>query len=191
MASLEELASVFNLGASSEGDWTTLAKVSAVNPDGSLTCYLSGSASPSNVADYCGAQAGDVTLVLVSKGKARAIAIQGGSSPAVLYDDATGTTGTVTLSSSAANFEHMRIYARKSNGQNQCVSADVYAPNGKYANLTVFEPSSGNSGMWFASRTVYINGTSISTNNYANGFIGSSPYGGNSNEVAIYRVEAW
>jgi len=55
----------------------------------------------------------------------------------------------------------------------------------------VFEPSSSNSGAWWASRTVYINGTSITTSNYANGFIGSSPYGGNSNEVAIYRVEAW
>lgn len=108
-----------------------------------------------------------------------------------LYYNATGTTDAVTLSVTAANFNFMRIYFRKSTGQNQCCSADVFLPNQKYVDLTVFEPSSSNSGMWFASRQVYINGTSITTNNNANGFIGGSPYGGNANEVAIYRVEAW
>lgn len=127
MASLEQLADVFNLGAPKEGDWTTLGKVSAVNPDGSLTCYLSGSASPSNVADYCGAQAGDVTLVLVSKGKARAIAIQGGSGG--------GASGDVDWTQSTyADGYYMR------RGKTVTVVCESYgsitAPNGSYA--TVF-----------------------------------------------------
>lgn len=109
----------------------------------------------------------------------------------VLYDDATGTTGAITLSSSAANFDHMKIYFKKSNGQGQCASIDVYQPNQKYANLTIFEPYSADSLTWFASKTVYINGTSMSVYDYANGKIDSSPSGGNQNEVAIYRIEAW
>lgn len=108
-----------------------------------------------------------------------------------LYNNSTGTTDAVTLSVTAANFNFMRIYFKKSSGQNQCSSVDVFSPNQKYANLTVFEPDSGNSAMWFASRTVYINGTSISTYNSVGGQVSSSPSCGSGNEVAIYRVEAW
>lgn len=108
-----------------------------------------------------------------------------------LYNNSTGTTDAVTLSVTAANFNFMRIYFKKSSGQNQCSSVDVFSPNQKYANLTVFEPDSGSSAMWFASRTVYINGTSISTYNSVGGQVSSSPSCGSSNEVAIYRVEAW
>lgn len=108
-----------------------------------------------------------------------------------LYNNSTGTTDAVTLSVTAANFNFMRIYFKKSSGQNQCSSVDVFSPNQKYANLTVFEPDSGSSTMWFASRTVYINGTSISTYDSVGGQVSSSPTCGSGNEVAIYRVEAW
>lgn len=176
-----------------KGNSTAYGSVESVNADGSYQVKLNASSTTTRAARLCDASAGDRVLVLIqANGHCAAIGRVGGNGgPVALYDDATGTTGAVTLSSSAANFEHMRIYARKSNGQNQCVSVDVYNPNGKYANITVFEPSSENSGAWWASRTVYINGTSITTDNNANGFIGGSPYGGSSNEVAIYRVEAW
>lgn len=115
----------------------------------------------------------------------------GGSTgtPTVLYYNATGTTGTVTLSASANNYTYMRIYFRKSSGENSCGSVDVYSPNGKRVNLTIFEPDS--SALWFASRTVSISGTSITTYSSVGGQVSSSPSAGSGNEIAIYRVEAW
>ena len=111
----------------------------------------------------------------------------------VLYTNDSGTTGTVTLSKSAANFDHMRIYFRKTNDVNQCASVDVYNPNGKYASLFVTNPRSANSDMWTAGRMVLISGTSItnSSGGYAEAQIGSGSSGNGDNRVAIYRVEAW
>ena len=159
-----------------------------VNSLGAKTIYV-GNAAPNSTTNPLRWNAYDMVYFMFDGSTYRYIT----KAPlkTTLYYNATGTTDAVTLSVTAANFNFMRIYFRKSTGQNQCCSVDVFLPNQKYVDLTVFEPSSSNSGMWFASRQVYINGTSITTNNNANGFIGGSPYGGNANEVAIYRVEAW
>ena len=111
--------------------------------------------------------------------------------PDVLYYNSSGTTGTVTLSASAANYDHMRIYFFKTNDLNQCASVDLYNPNGKYAALFVINPRSANSDMWTAGRMVYINGTSITNQNYAEAQIGATTNGNGNNNVSIYRVEAW
>lgn len=111
--------------------------------------------------------------------------------PDVLYQDGTGTTGTVTLSASAANYDHMRIYFRKSNDNWQCASTDLYDPNGKYASLFVMNPRNANSDMWAAGKVVYINGTSITNQDYAEAQIGANTSGNSNNNVAIYRIEAW
>lgn len=113
------------------------------------------------------------------------------SSVDVLYYEEYGTTGTVTLSQSAANYDHMRIYFRKVNGQNQRGSVDVFSPNGQYVNMTVFEPYHSQSVTWFASKTSHIQGSSISVYDYSSGRINSSPTSGSGDEIAIYRVEAW
>lgn len=116
-----------------------------------------------------------------------------GTATDVLYADDSGTTGTVTLSKSAANYDHMRIFFRKTNDVLQCASVDVYEPNGKYASLFVANPRSAYTDMWTAGRLVLISGTSItnSTNGYAEAQIGSGTSGNGDNRVAIYRVEAW
>lgn len=79
MDGLDGLAQALGITDRKDADWHVLAKVSAVNPDGSLTVYMAGSLNPTTVDAYCDAQAGDVVCVLISKGKARAIARKGGT----------------------------------------------------------------------------------------------------------------
>lgn len=109
----------------------------------------------------------------------------------VLFNDSNGSTQAITLSDSAANYDYMRIYFKKSSGYNGYSTTDVYKPNGKVVDLTIFEPYRNNSVTWFASKTVTISGTTISSYDYSNGQISSSPASGSQNEIAIYRVEAW
>ena len=192
MDGLDGLAQALGITDRKDADWHVLAKVSAVNPDGSLTVYMAGSLNPTTVDAYCDAQAGDVVCVLISKGKARAIARKGGAlAPDVLYYEEYGTTGTVTLSHSAADYEHMRVFFRKVNGQNQRGSVDVFSPDGQYVNMTVFEPYHSQSVTWYASKTAHIQGAAISVYDYSSGRINSSPTSGSGDEIAIYRVEAW
>ena len=80
MDGLDTLAQALGITDKKDADWHTLAKVSAVNQDGTLTVYMGGSLNPTTVDAYCDAQAGDVVCVLISKGKARAIATRGGAS---------------------------------------------------------------------------------------------------------------
>ena len=79
MDGLDGLAQALGITDRKDADWHVLAKVSAVNPDGSLTVYMAGSLNPTTVDAYCDAQAGDVVCVMISKGKARAIARKGGT----------------------------------------------------------------------------------------------------------------
>lgn len=170
---------------------TAYGTVSSVNPDGSYQVRLNASATTTRCAKLCDAEAGDRVLVLIqANGHCAVIGRVGGSMGAVSLFDG-NNTGAVDLSRSAADFSHMRIYYRKVNGQNQCCSQDVYEPNGKNVNLTVFEPYRNNAVTWFASRTVVINGNRITTVDYSNGQISASPTSSNGSEVAIYRVEAW
>ena len=81
MDGLDTLAQALGITDKKDADWHVLAKVSAVNQDGSLTVYMAGSLNPTTIDAYCDAQAGDVVCVLISKGKARAIARKGGSIP--------------------------------------------------------------------------------------------------------------
>lgn len=52
----------------------------------------------------------------------------------VLYNNTSGTTGTVTLSDSAANYTYLEIFYRSS-GDNACGSVKVFSPNGKLVHL--------------------------------------------------------
>lgn len=52
----------------------------------------------------------------------------------VLYNSASGTAGTVTLSDSAANYTYLEIFYRSS-GDNACGSVKVFSPNGKLVHL--------------------------------------------------------
>lgn len=52
----------------------------------------------------------------------------------VLYNNASGTAGTVTLSDSAENYTYIEIFYRTS-GDNACGSVKVFSPNGKLVHL--------------------------------------------------------
>jgi len=113
--------------------------------------------------------------------------------PSILYNNSSGTNGTVSLSASAANYNHMRIFFRSSDGTEFVSSVDVHSPNGKRPNLVVVYDSS--TVMYFKAKTVYINGKSITNNGtgYGEAWVagGSTSGRSNSNYVYITRVEAW
>lgn len=127
-------------------------------------------------------------------------AVMGGKS--VLYNNATGSATSVTLSSSAANFNHMRIYYSTNTAANATSyanggvsSVDVYSPNGKYVELLGAHRISDTQ-VQFRSAIAYVSGTSITVNStsqgmYANISNGSSPAVGKESKTYIYRVEAW
>ena len=109
----------------------------------------------------------------------------------VLYNDASGTTGTVSLSSSASNFNHMRVYATSPYGD---TSVDVYNPNGKSFTMTaVSTDNAGMTTMYFVQQRRTISGTSITVHDNGYAYFDSS---GSSTVSAtayikVIRVEAW
>lgn len=69
----------------------------------------------------------------------------GNANPVVLYDNESGTTGTVELSESAANFSYLEVFAY-SGSSKRSASVKVAAPDGKIA--TLFIPWGGDSSNW-------------------------------------------
>lgn len=53
--------------------------------------------------------------------------------PVVLYNNSSGSNGTITLSETSANFSYIEIFYR--NNDNQYNSIKVYQPNGKNVSL--------------------------------------------------------
>lgn len=118
----------------------------------------------------------------------------------VLYNNAAGSATSVTLSSSAANFNHMRIYYSSNTAANATSytaggvsSVDVYSPNGKYVDLVGAHRISDTC-LQIRAATAYINGTTITVNSqgmYANVNNNAASSVGKEAKTYIYRVEAW
>lgn len=113
--------------------------------------------------------------------------------PTVLYNNSTGTTGTITLSQTAADFTYLKFYFYKNdNNKNQYSSDTFYAPNGKYiacnnwhfANSSLYQDT-------FAIK--YVNEKSVTniTTGYLN--IGSSTtdYNTATSQLIVTRIEGW
>ena len=116
----------------------------------------------------------------------------------VLYNDSTetGTNGTVSLTASASNYNHLRIYyygkSSASTAYKRHGSTDVYSPNGKYVCLSAVAPQSPtSSAVDIACKVVLISGSQITTARATAGNLQSSPAAGVYNEIYITRVEAW
>ena len=81
----------------------------------------------------------------------------------VLYSNASGTTGNITLTDSAANYVRFEIEFMNADALYDVV--DIYEPDGKDVNLSIPFAFTGGANGLFAihSRDITINGTSIST----------------------------
>ena len=121
----------------------------------------------------------------------------------VLYNNAAGSATSVTLSATAANFNHMRIYYSSNTAANATsyanggvASVDVYSPNGKYVDLVGGHRISDTC-VQLRVATAYISGTSITVNSTSQGMYANINNGTTGNSVGkesktyIYRVEAW
>ena len=119
-------------------------------------------------------------------------AIAAANKPTQLYNNTTGSTGTITLAYTAANYNHMRIYYRSNDSEYS--SVDVFTPNGKKVDLLQATPNSGGN-TYLKLRSVTISGTSIATsaNTEATIYNGASSQASSSSKATIYivRVEGW
>ena len=79
--------------------------------------------------------------------------------PTTLYNNTSGTTGTVTLSSSAANFTYIEVFYVDSS-QNEYASTRIYSPNGKRITLSV-PRNEYNQAFYNVGKTMSISGTSM------------------------------
>lgn len=111
MVSMDAFASAFGFDAKSDDVWTTLGKVTAISGT-TVTVLLGGSATPMECEAYCLPVVGDVVFVVISKGKARAIAVKGGGNflkrkpsgtSELPQDTSTGSGFPIVLSDSFSN----------------------------------------------------------------------------------------
>lgn len=103
-----------------------------------------------------------------------------------LYDNTTGTTGTVTLSQTSANFKYLEIFY---NGGGTYGSTKVFTPDGKTASLRTTSQETNNINNYFNCRSVKISGTSITTATYARSvFYSNSNISQANNGVSIVKV---
>lgn len=112
--------------------------------------------------------------------------------PTTLYNNSSGTTGTITLSESAANFSYLEICIMTSYN-NDCFTFKVASPNGKTTVLNwqeVFTVSGAGASNWYVmGRRIQISGTSITTYNNQYGLINiSGDYLETANRGSIVRV---
>ena len=110
--------------------------------------------------------------------------------PTTLYDNASGTNGTVTLSETSANFNYLEIFYGK--GHDTIQSVKVYNPNGKGATLITGYVESTTFAQLQMPR-ILISGTSITKSysglvNLGSNEVIISPTG---NEIQIYKVVGW
>lgn len=107
----------------------------------------------------------------------------------VLYSNSSGTTGTVTLNQTAADFNFLEIIYAK---ENSFHSTRVSAPNNKKANLQLFERAIDRSVQQLIYADVTISGNTISKTYFGciNFGTNGSIIGGNAsdNTILIYKV---
>lgn len=112
-----------------------------------------------------------------------------------LYNNTSGTTGTVTLSETCANFSFLEIFYQDTSSDVSYHSMKIYSPNGgKRANLIIMSKSSlnttGTAKTRLNSKTVSINTTSITVASHEVNFAPSGDQY-NANEIKIVRVDGY
>lgn len=90
------------------------------------------------------------------------------SFPKTLYDNATGTAGTVTLNESVSNYAYIEIYYRnnRDGGDRRYGFVKVYTPNGKIVSIPLIQ-TWDNKNMDIRGKDVLISDTSIAVKSSA------------------------
>lgn len=108
--------------------------------------------------------------------------------PISLYNNSSGTTGTVTLSQSVANFTYIEVYYK--DDWNYCGMTKVYSANGKTA-LLVSNRISSSDGAFIKSRNVKLSGTQIITEYNGNWASWNNSVSDTKTYISIYKVNGY
>lgn len=113
--------------------------------------------------------------------------------PKNLYNNTSGTDGTVTLSETSANFSYFDIFFLDTQGGSKLNSVRVYAPNGKTVNLNSVIKDPTQDVMFFFSSIIQISGTQITFTYKAssNMYAGSATNYSNTNSIKIVRIDGY
>jgi hypothetical protein len=113
-----------------------------------------------------------------------------GSYMTSLYDNSSGTNGTVTLSATSANFTFLEIFFKTSTSS-VVSSTRIYSPNGKVAILSSGYFNSDQTTWTNALKQVTISGTTITPNYYStwNNIWGSDGISFNKQQNEIYIIK--
>lgn len=182
------------------GNWSTVLGSQAY-ASGEIRTYIgtrnikTDGTAANNWFNMSVAKNGSATYSVTSPANFRS-AIAAANQPTQLYNNADGATGTVTLSATAANYNHMRIYFYGKGGSSKDwkrhASVDVYTPNGKVVSLSVSTPiNSGYNGVVIHTKVVTISAKSIASTKYYSANIDTGTGSAASNEIYIVRVEGW
>ena len=79
----------------------------------------------------------------------------------VLYDNSTGTNGTVTLSDSTANYDYLEIYFRTNDSTNYKNSVKIYSPDNALVPLSYPLVAANGTAIYWKTKTVRVSGNSI------------------------------
>lgn len=157
----------------------TYTDINANIPTNNTLAYWNGAYSSSNASNLTYAYQGVIQC-----------------KPTNLYNNTSGTNGTVTLSDTSANYSYLEIFYidNNSNNINEAHSTRIYSPNGKKPNLFLIEASSAT--QTYIRRTLYtISAKTITPTTSVSGYVflnsGSVSHTGNGNYIKIVRVDGW
>ena len=109
----------------------------------------------------------------------------------VLYDNSTGTNGTVTLSDSAANYDYLEIYFRINDSTDYKNSVKIYSPDNALVPLSYPLVATNGTAIYWKTKTVRVSGNSIFSsdgNRYAEATIKATTSISQKNYVYITKV---
>jgi hypothetical protein len=118
------------------------------------------------------------------------------TTPVVLYNDATGTTGDLQLNETAANFSYIEIFYQYGGTAafTSYNNTKVYSPNNKQACLSILLAGSAGTNMQVKTAIYSISGTSMTLSNwYGEGQINNSASSSTAKNavIKVVRVEGY
>ncbi len=109
--------------------------------------------------------------------------------PTSLYDNSSGTTGTVTLSETAANFSYLEIFYVYPHWDGYLYgSKKIYSPNGKISTLGTDLQYRDNTTMFLKWLRILISGTALNVKSAGSAWYGGSSGSDTTNGLKICRV---